>query len=231
MNKYFSLSKTAKLRLDISTFTQFETESFSEAWDRFKELCRKCPHHGLEIWEQVNSFYRGLLPSAREVLDAVAGGLFAKKYSHEAYQLLEDMAESNVHWHSDRQNHKRPSGVFGMEALTTLTAQMEAMNRKIEALAVTSFSNSPSVTCELCGGPHAYSECPQGNASIQFNESANFVAGNFRNNQFGNTYHPGFRNHPNLSWKSQNVQNQCNEHISNQQDFSNNCHKKKRSQV
>ena len=109
LNKYFPPSKTAKLRLDISTFTQFETESFSEAWDRFKESCRKCPHHGLEIWEQVNSFYRGLLPSAREVLNVAAGGSFAKKYSHEAYQLLEDMAENNVYWHSDRQNHKRPS--------------------------------------------------------------------------------------------------------------------------
>ena len=96
LNKYFPPGRTAKLRLDISTFAQFETESFSEAWERFKEMCRKCPHHGLQIWEQVHAFYRGLTPSARATLDAAAGGAFTKKYSHEAYQLLEDMAESNL---------------------------------------------------------------------------------------------------------------------------------------
>ena len=61
------------------------------------------------MWEQVHSFYRGLMPSTRAVLDAAAGGSFTKKYSHEAYRLLEDMAESNVNWHSERQNNKRPS--------------------------------------------------------------------------------------------------------------------------
>ena len=96
MNKYFFPSKIAKFRLDISTFVQYEIESFSEAWERFKELCRKCPHHGLEIWEQVHTFYHGLLPFMRVVLDAAAGGSFSKKYSHEAYSLLKDMADSNV---------------------------------------------------------------------------------------------------------------------------------------
>ena len=51
LNKYFPPRRTAKLRLEISTFAQFETESFNEAWKRFKELFRKCPYHGLQIWE------------------------------------------------------------------------------------------------------------------------------------------------------------------------------------
>ena len=44
----------------------------------------------------MHAFYHGLLPSARAILDAAAGGSFSKKYSHEAYSLLEDMADSNV---------------------------------------------------------------------------------------------------------------------------------------
>ncbi|KAH9686774.1 hypothetical protein KPL70_014506 [Citrus sinensis] len=43
--KYFPPVKTAKLRNDITTFAQFEMESLYEAWERYKDLLRKCPHH------------------------------------------------------------------------------------------------------------------------------------------------------------------------------------------
>ena len=58
--KYFPLAKTAKLRNDITTFAQFEMESLYEAWERYKDLLRKCPHHGLPVWLQVQTFYNGL---------------------------------------------------------------------------------------------------------------------------------------------------------------------------
>nr|GEZ75058.1 reverse transcriptase domain-containing protein [Tanacetum cinerariifolium] len=35
-----------KLKNDIMNFQQRFDETFSEAWDRFKDLLRKCPHHG-----------------------------------------------------------------------------------------------------------------------------------------------------------------------------------------
>ena len=49
LSKYFPPAKTAKLRNDITTFSQFGNESLYESWERFKELLRKCPHHGLPI--------------------------------------------------------------------------------------------------------------------------------------------------------------------------------------
>nr|GEU59029.1 hypothetical protein [Tanacetum cinerariifolium] len=47
INEFFPppLSRTINLRNEISHFQQLFDESFHEAWDRYKELLRACPHH------------------------------------------------------------------------------------------------------------------------------------------------------------------------------------------
>nr|GEW64502.1 reverse transcriptase domain-containing protein [Tanacetum cinerariifolium] len=45
INQFFHPSKTTNLRNEITNFQQRFDESFSEAWDRFKDLLRACPHH------------------------------------------------------------------------------------------------------------------------------------------------------------------------------------------
>ncbi|KAK5844687.1 hypothetical protein PVK06_000828 [Gossypium arboreum] len=61
--KYFSPAKTAKLRNDISSFVQMDLETLYDAWERYEDLLRRCPHHGLPLWLQVQTFYNGLNPS------------------------------------------------------------------------------------------------------------------------------------------------------------------------
>ncbi|GJT12306.1 reverse transcriptase domain-containing protein [Tanacetum coccineum] len=46
INKFFPPSKTTNLRNEITRFQQRFDESFYEAWDRFNDLLRACPHHG-----------------------------------------------------------------------------------------------------------------------------------------------------------------------------------------
>ena len=48
LTKFFPPKKTASLRNQITSFTQREDELFYEAWERFKDLLRLCPHHGLQ---------------------------------------------------------------------------------------------------------------------------------------------------------------------------------------
>ena len=81
--KYFPPSKTAKLRNDITTFIQFEGESLYEAWERYKDLLRRCPHHDLPAWLQVQTFYNGLGAINRSMVDATTGGALMSK-THEA---------------------------------------------------------------------------------------------------------------------------------------------------
>ncbi|XP_019265271.1 PREDICTED: uncharacterized protein LOC109242856 [Nicotiana attenuata] len=90
LNKYFSPAKTTKLRQHISNFLQTDTESGYQAWERLKAMLRKCPHH--DIPKHMQS-YR-LIPSARNVIDAAAGGSVMGKTTEEALQLLNEISEN-----------------------------------------------------------------------------------------------------------------------------------------
>ncbi|GKA84296.1 zinc finger, CCHC-type containing protein [Tanacetum coccineum] len=65
---------TAKLRNDILMFQQHHGESLSEAWTRFKDLLQKVPHHGIDLWLQVQIFYDHVNPVTRRTIDQSAGG-------------------------------------------------------------------------------------------------------------------------------------------------------------
>ncbi|KAL0287131.1 UNVERIFIED_CONTAM: hypothetical protein Sradi_7130500 [Sesamum radiatum] len=51
--KYFPPAKTAKMLNDITSFVQLDRESLYDAWERFKGMLRRCPHHELPVWRQV----------------------------------------------------------------------------------------------------------------------------------------------------------------------------------
>ena len=87
---FFPLVKAKKLRIDISNFYQYEGESFYEAWERFKDLLRKCPHHSFTKWMQVHHFYNGLSCPTRTCIYASARGAIMGKNEVEAYQILEN---------------------------------------------------------------------------------------------------------------------------------------------
>jgi len=55
--KFSPPSKTMSLRNQIMSFTRREDESLYEAWERFKDLLRLCPHHDLQKWMVVQTFY------------------------------------------------------------------------------------------------------------------------------------------------------------------------------
>jgi len=66
--RYFPPSKTAQLRNQITCFRQTDGESLFEAWERYKELMRACPHHGLEQWLIIHTFYNGVLYNTRLII-------------------------------------------------------------------------------------------------------------------------------------------------------------------
>nr|GEY41888.1 reverse transcriptase domain-containing protein [Tanacetum cinerariifolium] len=45
INQFFPPSKTTYLRNEIINFLQKPNETFNEAWERFKDHLRQCPHH------------------------------------------------------------------------------------------------------------------------------------------------------------------------------------------
>nr|GFC99025.1 reverse transcriptase domain-containing protein [Tanacetum cinerariifolium] len=76
INQFFPPSKTTYLRNEITNFLQKPNETFNEAWERFKDLLRQCPHHGFSELHQLDTFYNALNPNDQDALDSAAGGNF-----------------------------------------------------------------------------------------------------------------------------------------------------------
>nr|GFB24531.1 reverse transcriptase domain-containing protein [Tanacetum cinerariifolium] len=73
INQFFLTSKTTYLRNEITNFLQKSNETFNEAWERFKDLLRQCPHHGFSELHQLDTFYNALNPNDQDTLDSAAG--------------------------------------------------------------------------------------------------------------------------------------------------------------
>ena len=56
----YAISKSMEMCNAITNFTMLDGELFHEAWERFNDLQRKCPHHEILRWQLVKSFYDGL---------------------------------------------------------------------------------------------------------------------------------------------------------------------------
>lgn len=100
--KFFPPTKTTKMRNDIASISQQDSESLYEAWGRYKDLLQRRPHHGIPKWLQVQTFYNGLGHQVRTSIDAAAGGDIMTKSCDEAYNLLENMAANSYQWPSSR---------------------------------------------------------------------------------------------------------------------------------
>jgi len=92
--KFFSPRKIVSLRNQITLFAQWEDKSFYEAWEHFKDLLRLCPHHGLQKWMVVQTFYNGVTYTMKLKIDEVTGGIMSKT-KDEAYNLIEKMTLNN----------------------------------------------------------------------------------------------------------------------------------------
>ncbi|CAL9005572.1 unnamed protein product [Prunus brigantina] len=98
LQKFFPAQKTNKIRKEILGFTQREGEAFHECWERYKEMISSCPHHNIESWMQMQSFYEGLLDSERMMVDATSGEGLMNKTAEEAFTLFESLSANSQQW-------------------------------------------------------------------------------------------------------------------------------------
>nr|GEW89868.1 reverse transcriptase domain-containing protein [Tanacetum cinerariifolium] len=68
---------------------------FYEAWDRFNDLLRACPHHGFSELHQLDTFYNALNVNDQDSLNSAAGGNFLDKMPQECLKIIE--SKSKVH--------------------------------------------------------------------------------------------------------------------------------------
>ncbi|KAM6558679.1 hypothetical protein CsatA_027919 [Cannabis sativa] len=207
LRKYFPPTRNAKFRSEIMSFQQLEDETTSDAWERFKELLRKCPHHGIPHCIQLETFYNGLNAASRMVLDASANGAILSKSYNEAFEILERIASTNYQWSTNRApTSRKVAGVLEVDALTALTAQMASMTNILKNMNMggsvqpAAAIQRAEISCVYCGDGHTFENCPSNPASMCYVGNQNF---NRNNNPYSNSYNPAWKHHPNFSWGGQ----------------------------
>ncbi|GKF50679.1 reverse transcriptase domain-containing protein [Tanacetum coccineum] len=93
INEFFPPSRTTNLRNKISIFQQCFDESFHEAWDRYKDILRACPHHGFTELHQLNTFYNALNPADQDSLNSAAGGILLERRTHDVLIIIENKSK------------------------------------------------------------------------------------------------------------------------------------------
>ena len=154
LTKFFPPSKIAQLVQEINTFGQLEGKNLAEAWDRFHELFRKCPHHRLTRWMQVHTFYNGLRNATRTVIDASAGGALMKKTTYQAYGILEDAATNTNQWPRAKVTPVKAVGGTDNEVLNNLVNHVSQLTKQLNRQQGTAnaIQTNPWELCEFCGG-------------------------------------------------------------------------------
>nr|GEX45536.1 DNA-directed DNA polymerase [Tanacetum cinerariifolium] len=96
INQFFPPLKTINLRNEITRFQQRFDESFYEAWDRFNDLLRACPHHGFFELHQLDTFYNALNVNDQDSLNSAADGNFLDKIHRECLKIIESKSKDMV---------------------------------------------------------------------------------------------------------------------------------------
>ncbi|GJS89338.1 reverse transcriptase domain-containing protein [Tanacetum coccineum] len=163
VNQFFPPSKTTHLKNEISRFTQKFEETFSEAWERFKEMLRACPHHGFLELTQIDTFYNGLNDIDQDSLNAAAGGNLLSKTTRETLNIIEN--KSKVHYSRNKSNVSRMNSTSRDsktderidKVADQLSTLVEIVSKKVVAPAPV---KAVEESCVTYGGAHAYYNCP-----------------------------------------------------------------------
>nr|GEW52680.1 hypothetical protein [Tanacetum cinerariifolium] len=91
--RILSPSRTTNLRNEISNFQQRFDESFHEAWDRYKDLMRACPHHGFTELHQLDTFYNALNLADQDSLNFAVGGNLLERRTQDVLMIIENKSK------------------------------------------------------------------------------------------------------------------------------------------
>ncbi|KAH6812595.1 hypothetical protein C2S51_000250 [Perilla frutescens var. frutescens] len=206
LRKFFLESRAANLRMTISSIKQKQSESLADYWERFQQMCRKCPDHGFSDYQLLtNYFYRGMSTFDRKIVDIVSGGSLINKTLAEAKQLIIDMVSGGQQYENEDDDRYRP--VKGAER-----ADSSSVNEKIDALTSLvrglAAAHTPTGRYGVClENGHSTDACPTlqdsppEQAYYGSDDAQQDALRRKRYDPYSNTYNPGWRDHPNFGWR------------------------------
>nr|GEW95512.1 hypothetical protein [Tanacetum cinerariifolium] len=182
----FSPSRTTNIRNEISNFQQRFDESFHEAWDRYKDLFRACPHHGFTELHQLDTFYNALNPADQDSSNSATGGNLLERRTQDVLTIIEN--KSKVH---NSRNNSIVSQVKASDAnsfssseiakLTHAVNQQTSVVTTVMTTILKQFQATPPLASVksieeiyvTCGGAHPYYQClaTDGNTFLELRDN------------------------------------------------------------
>ncbi|KAL4285400.1 hypothetical protein GQ457_16G017450 [Hibiscus cannabinus] len=161
--KFSYTNMTHHLRNQITSFRQVDDEAMHEAWERYRDLFRRCPMHGRPEWTQVSIFYNSVNTPTRMMLDASANGTLLDKPPREFLEILDKLVQNDYQHPTSRRGNTR-QGPAQLDSSDTILAQIASLTNMVknkqkqphiqEVKALDAF-------CDQCGSNHDASECGQ----------------------------------------------------------------------
>src|SRR3954471_19877889 len=210
LNEYFPASVFIRKRYDIVNFKKKEGGSLGDAYKRFKRCLTACPTHNMDATEQMQNFVNGLRLKTKQLIDTAAGGSTNFATATVMKRIIEEIAanehlelyDRTVSQPEGKIDLKLPEQVVKMEDQIAAEVERRLKKMNIGTQTVAQVEPVKAVLCEICGGPHFAMHC------VATQEQVEQIHMLRQNNPYANTYNPGWKNHPNFSWKDQqgNVQ-------------------------
>nr|GEY23361.1 hypothetical protein [Tanacetum cinerariifolium] len=209
INQFSPPSKTTNLRNEITNFQQRFDEYFSEAWDRFKDLLRACPHHGFSELRQLDTFYNALNSKDQDSLNSVAGVVAKVSMNTSTSGISPDVVELK-------------------DMVKALLLDKKSQNQAPATV------KAVEESCVTCGGAHSYRNCPATDGNVYRDNIQEFVyqASTVNYNQRNTSYRPpmmsnqirppGFPsvpNNQNVQLNQKNNQNRFNQNQNQGNNF------------
>nr|GEV07658.1 hypothetical protein [Tanacetum cinerariifolium] len=183
INEFFPPSRTTNLRNEISNFQQRFDELFHEAWDRYKDLLRACPHHGFTELHQLDTFYNALNLSDQDSLNSAAGGNLLERRTQDVLTIIENKSKvrnsrnksvvsqvksNDANFNSSSEIAKLTHAVN--QQTSTVTTAMTTILKQFQAAPPPASVKAVEEICVTCGGAHPYYQC---SGSLPINTIAN----------------------------------------------------------
>ncbi|GJZ35001.1 reverse transcriptase domain-containing protein [Tanacetum coccineum] len=165
INHFFPPSKTTNLLNEISNFQKCFDETFYEAWDRFKDLLRACPHHGFTELHQLDTFYNGLNPSDQDSLNSAVGGNLLERSVQHVLKIIKNKSKVRNSRNKPIVSQVKASNVDSSEIASVVTSAMTAMFKQHQVTPASASVKAIEESCVTCGGAHSYRQCPATNGN------------------------------------------------------------------
>ncbi|XP_010519126.1 PREDICTED: uncharacterized protein LOC104798654 [Tarenaya hassleriana] len=187
MQRFFLASKTQLVKQQINSFLQEPDESLREAWDRCQGYQRMCPHHRWDKRYLIYTFLQGLKEDTQVLIRVVCGESLNEKSFDFIEQQINKMANECTPSQEFIRNVSLKDSRAGKKSLSeiqALRAELAKLKMQVENVHQISYLDT--------------------SANRYMIEDVYYVD----NNLYSNVYNPGWKNHPNFSYKnSSNVLN------------------------